>query len=164
MSRFLSALAPVLAACATPASASCVSGPSGQFILKGEVAEDSQSGLIWKRCAVGMSWSADKQDCAGEPAWLDQEAAHKAASEAGAGWRVPTGAELDTLLLDTCDGPKIDTAAFPAISRSDFGEGAKFWTSSEALPGMFYFFEFMNGYADMHSAGYGLQVLLVRSN
>lgn len=163
MFRCLSALVPVLAVCTTPAYASCISGPSGQFILKGEVAEDSRSGLIWKRCAVGMSWSADQQDCAGDPASLSLEAAQRAAKEAGAGWRVPGGAELDTLLLDTCDGPKIDTSAFPGISRSDFGEGAKFWTSSEALPGMFYFFEFMNGYADMHSAGYGLSVLLVRS-
>lgn len=78
-----------------------------------------------------------------------------------AGWRVPTGRQLETLLIDTCDGPKIDTRAFPATEASDYGEGAKFRTSTEALPGMFYYFDFANGWADMHSAGYGLSVLLV---
>ena len=164
MSRLLPALVFGLTASVSSASASCVSGPNERLVTQGEVAQDRESGLVWKRCAVGMTWSAQAKDCSGEPAWLDQAAAHKAAKDAGEGWRVPTGAELDTLLLETCDGPKIDTSAFPGIARSDFGEGAKFWTSSEALPGMFYFFEFMNGYADMHSAGYGLSVLLVRSN
>lgn len=29
------------------------------------------------------------------------------------------------------------------------------------MPGMFYYFNFANGWVDMHSEGYGLSVLLV---
>ncbi|GEO84699.1 hypothetical protein GCM10007920_04640 [Ciceribacter naphthalenivorans] len=130
--------------------------------MKEGVATDRKSRLVWNRCAVGMEWNTDKKRCTGEPDGLNQEAAQKAAQNAGEGWRVPTGEELETLLLDTCEGLKIDNSAFPDIKSSDYGEGANFWTSTEAMPGMFYFFDFANGYADMHSAGYGLSVLLVR--
>lgn len=145
----------------TAASASCISEPARHLVIRGDTAADQRSGLIWKRCAVGMTWSKAEGTCTGEPRSLDQEAAGAVAAEAGPGWRVPTGRQLETLLIDTCDGPKIDTRAFPATEASDYGESAKFWTSTEALPGMFYYFDFANGWADMHSAGYGLSVLLV---
>lgn len=144
-----------------PAFASCVKQPAQQFILSGEHAEDQKSGLIWKRCAVGMVWN-QPGTCEGEPQTFNQQTAKTAAADAGAGWRVPTGEELETLLVETCDGPKIDVRAFPNIEASDYGEGAKFWTSTEGFPGMFYYFDFANGWADMHSAGYGLSVLLVK--
>ncbi|MBN2752973.1 MAG: DUF1566 domain-containing protein [Rhodospirillaceae bacterium] len=145
-----------------PASAACIQKTNGNFVVRGGFVTDQKSNLVWKRCAVGMNWNADESRCTGEPEGLDQEAARRAAKNAGEEWRVPTGGELETLLFDTCQGPKIDSMAFPSISSSDFGEGANFWTSTEALPGMFYYFEFMNGYADMHSAGFKLSVLLVR--
>ena len=101
-----------------------------------------------------MEWNQTKQSCNGEAETFNQEAAHQAAKNAGNGWRVPDGAELETLLTNMCNGPKINTIAFPSTEASDYGEGAKFWTSSEALPGMFYYFDFTNGWADIHSAGY----------
>jgi hypothetical protein len=137
--------------------------PEKNFVFEGDRAEDRKTGLIWKRCAVGMDWDAAKKTCAGQPKSLNQQTAKEAAAVAGQGWRVPTGEELETLLVSTCDGPKINTVAFPSTESSDFGEGAKFWTSTEAMPGMFYYFDFANGWADMHSAGYGLSVLLVKT-
>jgi hypothetical protein len=146
------------------AIASCINEPVQHFVFKGDNAEDRKAGLVWKRCAVGMTWNKDKKTCLGEPEALHLDAAKIAATTAGSGWRVPTGKELETLLVRMCNGQKIDTAAFPATEASDYGEGANFWTSTEAMPGMYYYFDFTNGWVDMHSAGYGLSVLLVKDS
>lgn len=153
-----------LAISAAPSFSACLAKAPDRFVANGEIVTDAVSGLVWSRCATGMTWNAGAGDCSGEPEGLSQQAAQDAAASAGNGWRVPTGEELETLLIDTCEGLKIDSRAFPGIGKSDFGEGAKFWTSTEAMPGMFYFFDFANGYADMHSAGYSLSVLLVRGS
>lgn len=112
------------------------------------------------RGGYGLGWV--KQSCAEQPESFNQQTAKEAAAVAGQGGRVPTGEELETLFVSTCDGPKINTVAFPSTKASNFGEGAKFWTSTETMPGMFYYFDFANGWVDMHSAGYGLSVLLVK--
>lgn len=144
------------------AHGACVTGDGSGFVLRGGEATDPKHGLTWKRCAVGMRWDRENKRCAGNVLGLGLNEALDHARKEGNGWRVPTGMELETLLLETCEGPKIDGVAFPDIAASDFGEGAKFWTSTEAIPDMFYFFELTNGYADMHSRGYHLSVLLVR--
>ncbi|TYC67219.1 DUF1566 domain-containing protein [Stappia sp. BW2] len=144
------------------ARATCIETTGSGFILKGPEATDGARGLTWKRCAIGMSWDAEANTCSGEPRGLTLDEALAYAEREGGGWRVPTGPELETLYAETCEGPKIDTVAFPNITASDFGEGATFWTSTEAMPGMFYFFDVTNGYFDMHSKGYHLSVLLVK--
>lgn len=150
----------LLFSCA-PAMA-CQQTVGSAFELRGDTVLDTRSGLLWKRCAVGMSFNAKTGGCDGEPEGLTQETAAAAATKAGPGWRVPTGPELETLVLETCSGPKIDSTFFPNVEASDSGEGAKFWTTTELLPGMFYYFEFLEGYADAHSAGYGLSLFLVK--
>lgn len=145
------------------ANASCVNQPARHFALTGDEAEDKKTGLVWKRCAVGMSWGKLSKTCLGEPEAHNQETAKLAAAAAGPGWHVPTGDELQTLLVQTCEGQKIDISAFPATAASDQGEGANFWTSTEAMPDLFYYFDFTNGWADIHSAGYNLSVLLVKA-
>jgi hypothetical protein len=146
-----------------PSIAACVRHADGKLVLQGDVAVDRKAGLVWKRCAVGREWDARANRCIGRPVGLSQNEAHRAARAAGAGWRVPSGGELQTLRLDACKGPKIDSRAFPDIALSDFGEGANFWTSSAAMPGTFYFFDFIDGSVDFHSAGFALSVLLVRN-
>lgn len=152
----------LLTLCTRPISAACIMEANDDLVASGAFVTDQTSGLVWQRCAVGMEWAASESRCIGEPEGLDLNAAYDAAANAGDGWRVPTGAELETLLFDTCEGAKIDSTAFPNISSSDFGDGANFWTSTEAMPGMFYYFEFMHGYVDMHSPGFTLSALLVR--
>lgn len=145
-----------------PAFAACAGRGGGRLVATGELAVDTASRLVWKRCPVGMTWSGDAAACLGEAKGLTQEEAHEAAAAAGPDWRLPSGEELETLISDACAGATIDTLAFPDVARADFGEGALFWTSTEVLPGMFYFFDFTNGYADMHSGGFRLSALLVR--
>ena len=155
-SLFLSLLLPV------SAHAACITADGSGFLLQGDEATNREHGLTWKRCAIGMRWDAGAQTCSGAVSDLGLNEAIDYARREGDGWRVPTGKELETLSLDTCDGPKIDTVAFPNIAAADIGEGAQFWTSSEALPDMFYFFDFTNGFVDMHSQGFHLSVLLVK--
>ncbi len=109
-----------------------------------------------------MRWDANGKTCIGEVQNLGLNAALDFTKQEGNGWRVPSGQELETLLVNSCDHPGVDAIAFPSIDASDFGEGAKFWTSTEAIPGMFYYFDFTNGFVDMHSQGFRLSVLLVK--
>lgn len=148
---------------ASPAYADCVSLSSCGFELSGPIATDKKTGLQWQRCAVGMVWQQNGNDCSGTPLGLSNQEAMEEALKSGKGWRVPTAQELDTLFLDSCDGPKIDQVAFPNIAASDKGADAEFWTSTQVLPpNMYYYFNVTKGYADMHSSGYHLSVLLVR--
>jgi hypothetical protein len=149
---------------ASPANAACVTSYGEGFDLKGQVAVDKNTGLQWQRCALGMVWSDAGRGCTGTPLGLTNEEAMKAALKSENGWRVPTAQELDSLFMDSCDGPKIDQVAFPNIAASDLGEGAEFWTSTQVLPpNMYYYFNLTEGYADMHSSGYHLSVFLVRN-
>ncbi|MGE4371661.1 MAG: DUF1566 domain-containing protein [Xanthobacter sp.] len=154
--------APVLSLLCARAVLACETPAGVGFSVQGDEVTDRKTGLTWKRCALGMTWHAANKSCTGEPDMLNQQQAGEATARLGPGWRVPTGPELETLARDSCAGPKIDTTIFPAIPASDNGEGAKFWTTTAFVPGMFYYFEFLEGYADAHSAGYRLSVLPVR--
>lgn len=145
------------------AAAPCVTTPTSHFSLKGDEAYDQTTGLTWKRCALGMQWDKAHTTCSGAAETYNLDAAKAAARAAGPGWRVPRAEDLETIMIGMCDGPQVDRRAFPAIEASDFGEGATFWTTSEAMSGMFYYFDFVNGLVDMHSPGYGLSVLLVKN-
>lgn len=159
------ALIPMLALLAFPshtAFAACTTAADSTLIAHGETVIDSKRGLVWQRCASGMTWNNITAQCTGQPDLMTQADAVAAAKAKGSGWRVPSGEELETLFIETCDGSKIDAKAFPNIAASDFGEGAKFWTTSEAMPGMFYYFNFTHNYADMHSSGYRLSSIFVK--
>ena len=146
------------------ADAGCITPDGVGFALQGDEATSREHGLTWKRCAIGMQWDAGAGACSGAARDLGLNEAIEYAARQGDGWRVPTGQELETLILDTCEGPKIDSVAFPDIAATDFGDGALFWTSSEAMPDMFYFFDFTNGFFDMHSQGFRLSVLLMKDS
>lgn len=111
---------------------------------------------------MGTTWNERSASCKGMVKGYPQKEAKLAAKAVDGGWRLPTEPELESLLIDSCEGMKLDRRAFPNVAAADFGEGAKVWTSSEALPGMFYFLNFSFGGLDMHSAGFGLGVLLVK--
>lgn len=143
------------------AKSPCKMSDSGRFAFEGDNAIDGRTGLIWKRCAVGMVFNG-KWRCHGEARLRTQQEAQEAALEAGDGWRVPRGDELQSLLRKTCMGPKTDTVAFPDVKANPAGEGIKYWTSTPALPGTFYYFEFAEGVADAEKAGVRLPVRLVR--
>jgi len=84
----------------------------------GDEIADSKTGLIWRRCAEGMSWA--KTTCTGMPTFGNQRQAAKWAKAQATNdksWRLPTLQELNSILaLREMDVGKaaIDPKAFPA--------------------------------------------------
>jgi hypothetical protein len=132
--------------------------------VQNDIAVDNTSGLIWQRCAVGTRWNVRMKQCDGQVKKLTHKEALLAARLAGSTWRLPGIRELNSLRLNKCRGPKIDTRIFPNINSSDIGEGINVWSSTTAIsPDTFYFVNFSDGSLDFHSEGFSLAVLLVRN-
>ena len=106
---------------------------------------DSRTGLIWRRCAEGMTWKV--RTCTGQAVFLNQpEAAAraKAAAAPEAEWRLPVLKELSSIVSvrEAEEGKAaIDPVAFPGTPV------ARFWTSSSSGPGYFTFVGFSDGSA-----------------
>jgi hypothetical protein len=118
------------------------------YQVKGGLAKDLKTGLIWMRCSFGQKW--DGATCQGESAnfkWEQAMNIPKHFDYAGYGdWRMPTREELKILIFcssgktkknktetyddgrSECDGnysrPTINTTIFPETSA------ASFWSSS----------------------------------
>ena len=110
---------------------------------------DTGRRLAWRRCAEGMRW--DGRGCSGTPDSVDAEQARaRAAAQAGPGaaWRLPTVAELATLVDDTRAAPAIDARLFPATPV------AWFWsaTPDATHPGYRWVVQFATGYVGPHGA------------
>lgn len=94
---------------------------------------DSRSGLVWQQAIDGETYffPEAKTVCAGLS--LD-----------GTGWRVPTKAELESIVDRGRYNPAIDPTAFPGTPS------ASFWSSSPhpALPGAAYYVSFTGGNTD----------------
>ena len=84
----------------------------------GDEVTDTVTGLIWKRCAEGMSWSGST--CTGTATSFTWEGALELAASVaqttGVPWRMPNIKELRSLVETACAGPSINQAAFPATS------------------------------------------------
>jgi Protein of unknown function (DUF1566) len=146
-------------------SAACYdrSSPSGQkrFILNGDQAFDSKTGLTWKRCSLGTRADGSR-GCVGEKAFVNLDQALQSAKAEGDGWHVPSGPELESLIDVSCGSPVVDESVFSDIRPDDEG-AAEYWTTNEVgVANLIYFFDFMTGRADGHSRGFQLAVRLVK--
>jgi hypothetical protein len=87
------------------------------------------SGLMWMRCSIGQTYSADS--CVGEADELNwQQAldeAHGFTYAGHSGWRVPNLKELATLTERACVRPAIDESVFPDTLSDDY------WTSTPSV-------------------------------
>ena len=92
------------------------SKPTASFIVGGDgTAVDQTTGLMWKRCAEGLSW--DGAACTGTAAIYNWQAALQvgAAGTPFAGhddWRLPNIKELQSLVEVRCFNPALNTAIF----------------------------------------------------
>jgi hypothetical protein len=92
--------------------AACPSTPTQQrYNLSGAEVSDRKTGLTWARCSAGQRW--DGTTCAG-PAATYSRAEADVYVKSQSGWRLPTNAELKTILELSCVDPAIDSLAFPA--------------------------------------------------
>ncbi|MEQ1838184.1 MAG: DUF1566 domain-containing protein, partial [Candidatus Nitrotoga sp.] len=87
---------------------------------------DQNTGLIWRRCPEGMTYS--NNTCTGAAnKFTHEEALRQAATQAsgsGMGWRLPTLKELLSQTKRTLSNVKVDSVAFPATPPGQY------WTAS----------------------------------
>jgi hypothetical protein len=116
---------------ATLASAACDPGeptkkPTSQYVIQGATVYDKASNLTWQRCSVGQTWK-DGAGCIGDVKvfpWAQTKALEHD------GWRLPTEAEIETLVSPTCSKPAINEEVFPNMHLGELhywsgtGEGA----------------------------------------
>jgi hypothetical protein len=96
-----------------------LSTPTARFTDNGDgTVTDTQSRLMWLRCALGQRWSGTS--CLGEPALLSwQEASARTASLNTSGqyffsdWRLPQLPELAGIAERQCQNPRINLSLFP---------------------------------------------------
>ena len=106
---------------------------------------DSKTGLIWRRCAEGMTWK--KSTCAGKATFANQAQAvalAKAQATKDEAWRLPTMKELNSILaVREIDVGKaaIDPKAFPATPI------ARYWTSTSVGPSYYMVVGFGEGHS-----------------
>jgi hypothetical protein len=103
----------------------------GQYIISadGQVVTDTKTGLIWRRCAEGMTYNSQRVACTGKQGVYRlgeaRQRARQVADRTGKAWRMPTVDELRTLLDST-------QASAPYINREVFPDTPPvyFWSSS----------------------------------
>jgi hypothetical protein len=152
-------------AAAKEAVAGCewINPVSPRFILRGGEAVDLQTGLIWKRCSLGLTWDDDRHGCVGEITKVGLDEALQKAKEAGPEWRVPSGPELQSIVVLTCGSPVVDIKVFPDIRSDEDGEDDYWTTNPVGVTNLFYCFDFMSGQRGRHTRDFQLAIRLVRN-
>ncbi len=122
---------PVLASQTCDTRSYPLSTPTERFKDNGDgTLTDTQSGLMWMRCALGQRWNG--ATCAGDPASYNWESAQGAASTLNAqggyasfkDWRMPHIPELAMIVERQCSDPRVNLALFPATPPTYF------WTAT----------------------------------
>ena len=141
------------------------SSASAQFIARQHTVKDLSNGTNWLRCSVGQAWDPKLDTCTGKIVKLDHSQITYAITEAkrqlGGNWRLPTHAELESLICLACPPPKINSKYFPNISPEAY------WTSDKnALnPKTYWSINFMTGHSYSRFFPYQfLPVLLVKTD
>jgi hypothetical protein len=98
---------------------------SGNFMVRDHLVIDLRNGVEWMRCSVGQVWNGS--NCAGEALQLTQEDTAKAIiianEQLGLGWRLPSRAELETLVCNECAPVKIELDSFPDTLAEPYWTG-----------------------------------------
>ena len=100
-----------------------------RFVTKEHIVVDLERQIEWLRCSVGQRWNGS--ECSGNIVNLSLDMVPKALEIAneqlGAGWRLPSKAELKSILCKECPSPKIDKEIFPNT------DNAPYWTGDQSI-------------------------------
>jgi hypothetical protein len=127
----------------------------------GSEVTDQNTGLIWRRCAEGMVFSAGI--CTGTALTYTHEAALQRAvtvsSLTATAWRLPNVKELSSIADKSLSNPAIDATAFPATPAGAF------WSASPFVgnPASAWLVDFFNGVVGNVNRGGSYYVRLVRA-
>ena len=144
------------------ASGACRAGtlettPSSHFTVLegGAVVRHETTGLEWRRCAEGMSWSGS--GCMGTAISKTWSGALQHA-HAESGWRLPNINELRSIVERCRINPAINQQVFPNTLSS------RFWSASPAAghSDIAWYVAFYNGHASGHGRSFSYRVRLVR--
>ena len=134
-----------------------------QFFEEDHLITDVRNNIIWLRCSVGQTWDGESKTCKGQLVKLNHEeieiALKQASEQLGGNWRLPTFGELESLVCQECEPPKIKERYFPNISPEAY------WTSKRNFLNrkMVWTVNFMTGYNYSRFFSYQqLPVLLVQ--
>jgi len=92
---------------------------------------DTQTYLMWMRCALGQTWNGTT--CVGKASEMKwQKACQQKSSFAGyKDWRIPTAKELRTLVDTSQFAAKINSQAFPNCPAAIFWSGSPYANNSD---------------------------------
>ena len=125
--------------------------PTNRFIIiKNGTVSDLKTGLMWKRCAEGQTWSGTT--CLGEAKPYGWSEALKRAKTGYMGytdWRVPNIKELSSIVEKQCKQPAINSILFPVTING------RFWSSSSFVsnPSQGWYVDFERGTTEILDAG-----------
>ena len=104
----------------------CYSSDS-RYVVKDHIVVDLVHKIEWLRCSVGR-WDGNK--CSGKIVnlSLDLVPSDKYCNEQlGGKWRLPSKAELTSIVCKSCPSPKINVKIFPNT------DNAPYWTSNRSI-------------------------------
>ena len=98
---------------------------ASDYVARDHLVIDLRFGIEWLRCTVGQVW--DGKNCTGSLVKLNQEeistAIMQANEQLGGSWRLPTLEELEGLVCEGCERPKISKKYFPQTSSEPYWTG-----------------------------------------
>ena len=135
------------------------------FIINGGTVKDTRSGLIWMRCALGQQWQSET--CVplyDRLSWRESELMidqlnHQGGAFGRQEWRLPTVAELLTIVDRFCEKPALDRRVFPRAPNTAY------WASTPdpAYAAGAMLVHFINGHAYMGNRSLAWAVRLVHA-
>ena len=136
---------------------------NSQFLQEENLIIDLRNNIEWYRCSVGQTWDPKNTVCNGEPVKFSQSdvqiALTQAKDQLGGKWRLPTLDELESIICEDCEPPKVIQKYFSNVSREAYWTGSKNrWNSK-----MYWSVNFQTGYTYSRFFGYQtLPILIVR--
>lgn len=110
--------------------------PRYSYSADGSEVTDSKTGLVWRRCAEGMSWGSGT--CTGTATtYTHEQALTRAQSQSG--WRLPNIKELSSIVDRSRSNPAIDTTAFPATPSNGFWSSSPMAGGSDYARGVYFY-------------------------
>ncbi len=128
------------------------STPDSRFVVNGDEVTDTDTGLIWQRCALGQTGSNCSGGSANRYNW------QQALQAASAPWRLPNIKELRSIVEEKCYGPTINLTVFPNTVSSYYWSGSPYAKYSHLA----WHVHFRYGGSYGYYKGYGRYVRLVR--